>query len=185
MKTLVIHPTDSTTDFLSPIYANLECEVLRDIPEEQSPLPLAILEDYDRILMMGHGYPGGLLDPINWGMIINPKHATVLQQKKIVSIWCNADKYIQEFDLKGIYTGMIISEDSEAQMFIPGKYISADVTESNEKFAIVMQKIVEKYSHLDTITDTIKEDINQLIDKYYHNPANHVINFNRTRIYIN
>ena len=60
MKTLIIHPEDPTTEFLSQIYARLtnKTVITGDISKSEVP---KLIESHDRVLMLGHGSPYGLL----------------------------------------------------------------------------------------------------------------------------
>lgn len=62
MKTLVIHPEDPTTTFLSPIYANLRNKTVVRGGITKSDLR-ELIDYHDRVLMLGHGSPFGLLNP--------------------------------------------------------------------------------------------------------------------------
>lgn len=54
MKTLVIHPKDSSTDFLCPIYKDFKNkEVIRGGISKKDLLP--IVHEHERIIMLGHG----------------------------------------------------------------------------------------------------------------------------------
>lgn len=113
MKTLVIHPTDRTTDFLKPIYEGRGWTVINKHAKEMNRDEfIAELEAHDRIIMMGHGYPGGL-----FMSYIDPSVAPILREKDCVCIWCNADQFVNKYGLKGFYTGMFISEVGEANWF--------------------------------------------------------------------
>jgi hypothetical protein len=61
MKTLIIHPKDSTTDFLSPIYSPLKDKTVIKGGIPKSDL-VELIMSHDRILMLGHGSPYGLLN---------------------------------------------------------------------------------------------------------------------------
>lgn len=58
MKTLVIHPKDYSTDFLSAIYKTKEVELI-DLKVSQGKLESAI-RAHDRVIMLGHGDPMGM-----------------------------------------------------------------------------------------------------------------------------
>jgi hypothetical protein len=99
MKILVIHPQDSSTDFLIPIYMNLKSfpdfddvtiirgGITKDEVNEQ-------IKQHDRIMMMGHGAPSGLFSvgqfPNSRGLIIDEDTVPLLQNKECIFIWCNA-----------------------------------------------------------------------------------------------
>jgi len=114
MKTLVIHPNDRSTDFLENIYCDIECTLITDVHILDSHLINAI-NNHDRIIMLGHGSPSGLFG--EWGLMIDSSHVKFLKDKEVVCIWCNADKFVEEHNLTGYYTGMFISEVGEADMY--------------------------------------------------------------------
>ena len=83
MKTLVIHPQDYTTDVLSLTYKDKknwtiinDCNISNDELTEQ-------IKQHDRIIIMGHGSPNGLFNPVNPGFLIDKRHTFYLRQKKI------------------------------------------------------------------------------------------------------
>jgi len=144
MKTLVIHPKDSSTDFLKPIYENISSKTV--ITRGATPEQLVkLIESHDRIMMMGHGSPSGLFSVGNfpsWGLIINESHADLLRSKgsNVVCIWCNADQFVKEHNLKGFYTGMFISEVEEAIYSGVGIVPQDEVSHSNDTFAQLLSE---------------------------------------------
>lgn len=113
MKTLVIHPDDRTTDFLSQIYEGRDWTIENRRKEEISfKETVDLINEHDRIIMMGHGYPGGL-----FFTHISPTIVPFIREKDCVCIWCNADQFVQKYGIKGFYTGMFISEVGEARWF--------------------------------------------------------------------
>lgn len=181
MKTLVIHPKDDTTFFLDIVYRNIEDLTLitggvsKDYVREQ-------IKSHDRVMMMGHGSPGGLFsvgqfDHCN-GYIIDASMVELLKEKdNSIFIWCNADKFVERYDLKGFYTGMFISEVGEAYYCgLPGTE-QPEVDESNYSFVEIMGECINHDSKL--IHFIAKERYGQLID---HNP---VAKYNHERLYLN
>ena len=66
-RTLVIHPKDVTTDFLIPVYKSLNphtTTVLTTYEEVKNDYLTSQIKKHDKIIMLGHGFPGGL-----WGLI--------------------------------------------------------------------------------------------------------------------
>ena len=186
MKTLVIHPKDGSTDFLTPIYMNLKSfpdfddvtiirgGITKDELNEQ-------IEQHDRIMMMGHGSPGGLFSvgqfDGNYGFIINHDTVPLLQDKECIFIWCNADRFVEANNLKGLYSGMFISEVSEANYCgLPGTPQDI-VTESNEYFAKELGSVSEK--SLDEMYEHIKYTYGILAE------GNAVAEYNHNRLYLN
>jgi hypothetical protein len=184
MKTLVIHPKDSSTDFLIPIYMNLksfpdfeDVTIIRggskDEVDEQ-------IKQHDRIIMMGHGSPQGLFAVGQFGMqgmIIGHSTVPLLENKECIFIWCNADKFVERYNLKGLYSGMFISEVSEAHYCgLPGTPQDV-VTESNDYFAKELGKVAEK--SLDEMYQYIKYIYSILAE------SNAVAEYNYDRLYLN
>ncbi len=193
MKTLVIHPDDRSTDFLKPIYANLTDATIvtggvtkKDVAE--------MIKTHDRIMMMGHGSPSGLFsvgkfissNPSNLfngmdygnGYIIDDTMVSLLNEKENnVFIWCNADKFVTKHDLKGFYSGMFISEVSEANYCgLPGTP-QETVDTSNHYFAQLLGEV---------INDPLKDAYFHVLDNYgLLAEGNPVALYNYNRLYLN
>ena len=184
MKTLVIHPQDSSTDFLIPIYMNLksfpdfnDVTVIRGGSKEEVDEQIQL---HDRIMMMGHGSPQGLFAVGQFGMqgmIIGHSTVPLLQNKECIFIWCNADRFVETHNLKGLYSGMFISEVGEANYCdLPGT--SQDtVTESNDFFAIELGSVSER--SLDEMYEHIRYTYGMLAE------GNAVAEYNHNRLYLN
>lgn len=172
MKTLVIHPMDPTTDFLTEIYQdkieepNTEWKVIRyDMPDSELRKEL---DKHDRIIMLGHGFSGGLYGHSK--IVINSSHANTLRRKKLVGIWCHADQFFNVHGLSGIFSGMMISEPAEAYLYEVGC-----LPEHIEKSNKIYSKAVRQ-----SIFDPFPVDVFRSI---YYNTSNPVIAYNRERFY--
>lgn len=159
MKTLIIHPKDVTTDFLIPIYDGIEDKtVMRQGTVERV---IEQIKKHKRIIMMGHGCPSGLFGvgqftqtryctmskdnkaTVRCTYVIDRNTVELLRTKQCIFIWCNADKFVLEHDLKGFYSGMFISETWEAR----AHGINADsktIETSNDYFAAVVSEVINK-----------------------------------------
>ncbi len=163
--TLVIHPKDQTTDFLSEIYSDknwtvINTNVSKKFIKEQIKL-------HDRIVMLGHGTEKGLLGYDR--LVIDSTLVYLLREKYCVCVWCNADVFVQKYNIKGFYTGMIISEYQEALYFsVPSN--PQWINESNTDFALAIKNSIDS----DDFVDNTKM-------LYEGNSA--VVEFNRSRIY--
>ena len=59
MKTLIIHPADESTTFLDIVYKNIPNKtVVKGGCSKMDVMNL--IKEHDRVMMMGHGSPGGL-----------------------------------------------------------------------------------------------------------------------------
>jgi hypothetical protein len=146
MKTLVIHPKDSSTDFLSTIYSDKDWTVIntntsKKFLKEQIKL-------HDRIIMLGHGTPCGLLGFNRF--VIDSTLVYLLREKDCVCIWCNADLFVEKYKLKGFYTGMIISEFEEA-MYFTVRTDDDDIDFSNSLFANAIKESIDNVDMLSNV----------------------------------
>ena len=166
MKTLVIHPDDRTTDFLKLIYEGKGYTVVTDKSILRSESDVReLIGAHDRIMMMGHGHPGGL-----FFTCINNRMTDLLREKQGVYIWCNADKFVEKYELQGFYTGMFISEVGEARYFRINA-TQEEIDFSNQLFASEFRKYEDK------------ETAHQLIREHYNSFDSPVIQFNNDRLY--
>jgi hypothetical protein len=178
MKTLVIHPKDSSTDFLIPIYSGInDVTIIRggskDEVDEQ-------IQQHDRIMMMGHGSPQGLFAVGQFGMqgmIIGHSTVPLLENKECIFIWCNADQFVNRYNLKGLYSGMFISEVSEVYGCGLPDTPQDIVDESNNYFAAEFGLISNK--PLNEIYDAIKYNYSILAED------NPIAEYNAERLYLN
>lgn len=165
MKTLVIHPKDSSTAFLSTIYDGRDWCVVRS--NESTSKLKKLISSHDRIVMMGHGTERGLLGFDRF--VIDSRMVYLLREKECVCIWCNSDVFVEKYGLKGFYTGMIISEVEEAIMYcIPSN--SQWIADSNSDFASAIKNSIDKENMLETAKSL-----------YEGNTA--VVEFNRNNLY--
>lgn len=168
MKTLVIHAEDATTDFLSTIYDGKDWTIItKNIGKSKLK---ALIKEHDIIIMMGHGTEKGLADA-DFNFIIDGQYVYLLREKICIGIWCNADQFFTKHKLKGLATGMIISEYMEANLYcVDATY--AEIEESNTEFAKAIkesliledletskQKIQETYKVKDGVTEFNQKNI--------------------------
>jgi hypothetical protein len=147
MKTLIIHPYDITTAFLSQIYQNLDNKTV--VSRDRSKKRIKkLIEIHDRVIMMGHGSPEGLFSvgrfPSRNGFVIDKDFIDVLKEKdNNIFIWCHASNFVERYNLKGFSTGMFISELYEAYYCgLPFSKIDS-VSESNEVFTKILTESIE------------------------------------------
>jgi len=115
-KTLVIHPYDPTTNMLEHVYRNNpDYFVCRDNGISRKDL-YELISKFDRIIMLGHGSPCGLINSARNGYLIDDSFADLLKTKETVSVWCYSSSYFERYGMKGFHTGMIISEVGEEIM---------------------------------------------------------------------
>lgn len=179
MNTLVIHPDDRSTDFLKPIYENIKATVVTGGVSKHDVLKM--IYENDRVIMMGHGSPSGLFSvgrfPGSEGYIIDePMVQALSKTQNNLYIWCNADKFVERYKLKGFYSGMFISEVSEAYYCGLQGTTQEIINESNNVFAQWLGKVINK---------PLYETYFDIIDKYGTlAQTNPVAQYNNSRLYL-
>ena len=194
MKTLIIHPQDYSTTFLDIVYKDVENKTVITGGVSKGDL-IRLIEEHDRIMMMGHGSPAGLFAVGQFNntgaYIIDQSMVPYIKQKKDnVYIWCNADKFVDVFGLKGFYSGMFISEVWEAtdvatrdlspnsDLYIKLKTATQqEVNESNYGFCNIIAKYINEETNI--IHENVKREYGLIAE---NNP---VALYNNNRIYKN
>ena len=124
MIMLVIHPTDRTTEMLSILYEGLEARLIKaDCSNKEMRHLLHRTSPSERIMLLGHGSDKGLFFRKNDeeedfdGIIVGHPQAYYLRKHcgGIIGIWCHAVEFAKKEGLHGLFSGMIISEMSEAE----------------------------------------------------------------------
>lgn len=149
MSRVVIHPTDSSTDFLKPIYAGWDDTTVVTGGIGQDELKGKI-EAADQVALMGHGDPRGLYsvgqfsDAPNY--VVDASFAKLLAEKDNLYIWCFANQFVERNQLCGFYTGMFISEPIEALLCGLADCSASQIEASNTAFVNTVSRFVTKGS---------------------------------------
>lgn len=179
MKTLIIHPEDSSTSFLEIVYEPIKNKTVITGGMSKNDL-IKQIEKHDRIMMMGHGSPGGLFSVGNFensgAYIVDQNMVPYLRTKnQNVYIWCNADKFVDMYKLKGFYSGMFISEVGEAYYCgLPGTKQEV-VDESNFGFCEIISKYINETTNV--IYENVKKEYGLIANE------NPVALYNNNRLY--
>jgi hypothetical protein len=181
MKNLIIHPKDETTTFLDPIYKQAQNKTVlqKDITEDKVS---ELINKSDRVMMMGHGCPSGLFSKgifgrgygKRWLAVCKDEVELLKDKSENIYIWCNADKFVEYYNLHGFYSGMFISEIGEAR-YCGVEATQEQVDESNNTFS----EIVGKYINL-----PIKELYEKVMKEYRElAKTNPIAKYNHERLY--
>jgi hypothetical protein len=192
MKTLIIHPEDPSTSFLDIVYAPIENKTVITGGVSKSEVQ-QLIREHDRVMMMGHGSPGGLFSIHQFTgcgnhYIIDQQMVPLLKEKDdSVFIWCHANKFVETFGLQGFYSGMFISEVSEANWCAKdftvnsNEYIKLktttqeEVNESNYGFCNIIAKYINENKEL--IHENVKKEYGLIAEE------NPVALYNNNRLY--
>jgi hypothetical protein len=142
---------------------------------------MELIDEHDQVIMLGHGTPGGLLNVSGFraGLYIVDSLVadSLIRKDNSIFIWCNADQFVHRYNLKGMYSGMFISEVAEASYF---KILTDQdtVDRSNDTFAHLLGERL-------MISDAL-EDIHASVGQQYQLLAetNDIARYNSDRWYI-
>lgn len=165
MKTLVIHPDDKTTHFLSTVYADKDWTVMTNNKCSKSLLK-SLIKSHDKIVMMGHGSPMGLFG--NGRMLVDSNLVYLLRDKLCIGVWCHANDFFTKYKLKGYATGMVVSDSDEADYYNLN-YTLSDIDYSNKLLADSLKASVDS------------DDMRVLLLDHYDGDGD-VILFNKSNI---
>ena len=182
MTTLIIHPDDRSTDFLKPIYQNIPNKTVITGGLNRSEVR-ELITSHDRVIMLGHGAPSGLFAMGKFKeamMVIDYTMVDLLKQKTDnIYIWCNADQFVKSYGLKGIYSGMFISEVGEGEYCLAKTYPQALVDSSNDSFAVALGEALVMENSTGNIFENMMTEYSAVIDD------NAIADYNFKRLYIN
>ena len=188
MKTLIIHPKDKTTTFLSHLYSQIENKTVIT-GGTSKPEIKELIRTHDRVMMMGHGCPFGLFNTREAGitneygirsyMAIDETMVNELKNNpENVYIWCNADEFVNQFPvLQGFYTGMFISEVHEARYMNVYPVNQDVVNESNFTFVDIFKKYANESTNI--IYENVMTEYGEIAE------VNNVAEYNFNRLYLN
>lgn len=166
----VIHANDPTTKVLSCLYQQLE-DMKTHVTERNSSSDVqrSIRAD-DVIMMLGHGNEYGLFSKPEDGkykrFMITDKHVQFLRGKTCIGIWCYANKFAEKYGLRGLFSGMIISELQEA-IDLGVSATKEEIDREMEKFAIRLKYCMETYG-LEQTPQRMKEldDVQSVLTRF-------------------
>lgn len=180
--TLVIHCADNSTDMLSQIYNGKGWDVLRDGDIDKGELH-QLLQSHDRIVCLGHGTSGGLINVQGGGTVIGAAEAPYLKDKKLFIIWCNADGYFNAHNIgKGQFiTGNMPSEVWECRAAGCGEISKELMLENITYWSKLCADVVERALNGDAqgAVDYVRD---KYIEKYGDHPVT-IYNAERTKVH--
>ena len=152
MIMLVIHPKDKTTAMLSALYDGLEAQVVDDYRSTNVIGHLLHhVSKQERIMLLGHGSDKGLFFRADDSkdefdkIIVGHPHAYHLRKHggNMVAVWCNADQFARAEGLHGLFTGMIVSELSEALLY-QVETTQEELDRENVKLALRLRALLDE-----------------------------------------
>lgn len=162
---LVIHPKDKTTDMLSVLYEGTEhTRIDQDCGSNKLCHLLHHTPKNERIMLLGHGSDKGLFSRKNDDQdvfdrfMVNHTHAFQLRQHgaNIVGVWCHANLFAKAEGLHGLFSGMIVTEMSEALLY-EIKTTQKELDVENVKLAQRLRTLLDENIPLSDIPTRMRE----------------------------
>lgn len=143
---LFIHiiSTEDTNNFAT-IYAGFENDENTTIliNPTRAQCKKAIINEKERIVFIGHGTEGGLLNQRLDGFMVGSDMVQFLRGKDIIGIWCYAGNFAQRYDLTGFFTSMFISNRQELVENITScDGCEEDIIRENELFSTRINELL-------------------------------------------
>ena len=144
MSRIIIHDKkyDKSIEFLEKLYGRESVDVLNR-EASKSKITRSIMNN-DEIWMLGHGGSDGLYSRHGYSQwafdryLIDSKNVCHLRGKKLFGMWCYANKFAEKYKLNGLFSGMIISEQTEAE-WVLGLRVSKETIENcNRKLVKIL-----------------------------------------------
>jgi hypothetical protein len=140
--TLIIHPRDATTAFLTRVYDGLDYTVC-NAPDVSNQELQELMAQHHRIVVMGHGSQQGLFHPVRMvPHLISAEHAHLFHDKETVFLWCYASDFAKQHHIRALCTGMFVSDQAEAMWTGIGAGAFA-IQQSNTFFAEAMRTVLQ------------------------------------------
>lgn len=180
MKRLIIHHKDHTTAFASALYEGwTDADVHNEkLTSKEVNRLFHHCSPTTQIILLGHGSDKGLYyreDSHSEGfdcVMVGHAHKHWLKNRhNIIGIFCNADLFAKAEGLHGLFTGMIISEMSEAVQY--GIHTSEDeLRQENAKLMERLRMLLDEGCLLHDIQNRMLElddSHTELTNFNYHN----------------
>lgn len=176
---IVIHPKDRTTKMLELLYKDSP-HTLVDTTLSKNQLRALLYNEpsVEHFMLLGHGGPEGLFtrtdDTQNsFTKLIDHSFAHILRkhQGKIFAVFCHAKLFAEKEFLHGLFSGMIISEMSEA-IYYGITTTEEELAQENVKLAKRLRTLLDENTPWCLIPERIlqMDDVHSPLTEFnYHN----------------
>lgn len=112
---------DRDTSLLQTIWQGLKIDRLIGIScndeNYEEAVDEALFDEYDTLILCGHGTTQGLLHPnfSSGEYIVHENNVHLIHARNVICLWCYASEFGVTNNLHGFFTGMFISNESEAE----------------------------------------------------------------------
>lgn len=175
---LVIHPEDSSTDFLSALYENVEGVTCLRGDESRKTLTKILYHRPagETFLLLGHGNRDGLFrkEDDGYHCYVGRSMAYCLKRHPVIGVWCHANLFAEAVSLHGLFTGMVVSEMEEARQYCV-KTTEDELERENLRYAENLRRVLDEGGTF----GEMKERMMRL-----GNPDSELTHFNYGSIYV-
>lgn len=160
---VVIHANDLSTKVLSLLYfsRNDVTELISEANTNAEVMNALRSDNY--ILMLGHGNQYGLFSkPNKKGVydrfLITDRHVQFLRGKVCIGLWCYANRFAEKYGLRGLFSGMIISELQEAK---ENNIVTTkeEIDVQMESFTVHLKYCIDNYEFIEIPKKMLELDI--------------------------
>ncbi len=177
----VVHPKDKTTAVLKGLYEGMDYQLIDESMTNQEVRHLLNhANGFQAMMLLGHGSDKGLFSRTDDNkesfdrILVGRQHRYYLyKQHRLIGIWCHANLFAMEHHLSGLFSGMFISEMSEAYEY--GVETSQEELDQElRKFVVRLRSLIDEGIHYSEIPERLKamDDV--------HSP---LTNFNYASVY--
>lgn len=110
---------DTDTQVLAHLWENIPdinlVHITRNTRNAYNKIKQALAVEKDTLLLCGHGTPGGLMSP-SWDILVGENELRYIRAKRVIGIWCYAAQFAESIGLKGFFSSMFVSNESEAKL---------------------------------------------------------------------
>lgn len=153
MSKIIIHDKDHDESivFLEGLYE--KDTLLYPFPlgrDASKSLITRSIKNNDEIWMLGHGGSNGLYSRHDHTQmfdryLISSRNVQHLRGKKLFGMWCYANMFAQKYRLSGLFSGMIISEQTEAEWVLGLDVKKETIENCNRKLIDVLKTYLETH----------------------------------------
>lgn len=155
---------DSDTALLQEIWKNLPASVSVQLVHltrwddvSEKIVELAIKDESDTLLFCGHGTEHGLLAPRRLTeYVIHQENAGLIKAETVIGLTCYGKEFAKSAGLHGLFSGMFISNYSEACDYAISNTSDAEIVESNRAFFVEFSKVLSGESSCEECLERIK-----------------------------
>ena len=159
----VVHPKDRSTVVLKVLYEGLETNLLDEsMTNREIRHGLHHADIFESLMILGHGADNGLLSRVDDTQkefdrnLVGKHHLFYLRkQHRLIGIWCYAHLFAQTHRLTGLFTGMFISEMSEAEKN-GVRTTEEEIQTELVKFVKRLRQLLDTNMHLSEIVKRLK-----------------------------